>query len=85
MLKHKPGTFLTESQKALISINKELKRKFNDWHEVSIWSGLNEHIIEKYKDHILWYELLKNNNISFSDKFKKKFADKFRLLRLVLN
>lgn len=86
VMRYKPGNFMTESEKALIALNSQLKTKFKNWEEVSKYQKLKEDIIEKYKDHIIWYYLLiesEKNNREFSDKFKKKFSDKFKLYAII--
>lgn len=86
VLRYKPETLISESEKALIAINTELKTKFSSWDEVTSYKKLTEELIEKYKDFISWYHLISiatKNNKTFSDKFKKKFADKFRLYEMI--
>lgn len=86
VLRYIPPQQINESITTLEMLNKELKKKFKSWIEVSEYSKLDEYIIEKYKEHISWYHLLatsnKNNRI-FTDKFKHKFIDKFKLYDII--
>lgn len=86
VLRYIPPQQINESVTTLEMLNKELKKKFKSWIEVSEYSKLDEYIIEKYKEHISWYHLLatsnKNNRI-FTDKFKHKFIDKFKLYDII--
>ena len=85
-LHYKCEKFVTESEKSLETANLELKKKYKSWRELSANGKLKEKFVEKYKDHILWFIFLKaaeDENIMFSDAFKKKFNDKFRLYNII--
>ena len=85
-LRYKTNKFITESEKALESANEELRKKYKSWKDLSSNGKLKEKFIEKYKDHILWFTFLEaaeNEGIIFSDGFKKKFNDKFRLYNII--
>lgn len=77
---HKPTIIESESDKQLENLNKELKKKYKSWNEASSNYNLSENLVEKYKDYIYWLVFLKSadiNNRNFSDKFRKKYKDKF--------
>lgn len=85
-LHYKCEKFVTDAEKSLVAANLELKKKYKSWHELSANGKLKEKFVEKYKDHILWFIFLKaaeDENIMFSDAFKKKFNDKFRLYNII--
>ena len=63
--------------------NNELKTNYNSWEELSLAGNLSEEFIIKYQNEISWYNLFKKQR-EFSDKFTKKFKDKFIIIRLGL-
>lgn len=83
---HKPTLIEFEADKQLHNINIELKKKYKSWNEVSKNYNLSENIIEKYKDYIYWLIFLKSadlNNRVFSEKFRKKYKDKFTMYLVI--
>lgn len=71
------------SKLALERANNELKTNYNSWEELSSAGNLSEEFIIKYQNEISWYNLFKKQR-EFSDKFTKKFKDKFIIIRLGL-
>lgn len=71
------------SKLALERANNELGTKYNSWDELSLAGNLSEEFIIKYQNEINWYNMFKKQK-EFSDKFTKKFKDKFIIIRLGL-
>lgn len=86
VLKYKPKNVILKHDEILISACEELGKKYSSWDELSKNVKLTEKFLSKYKNHIRWTVFVgecKKAGRDFSDKFVKKFSDKFSMLELL--
>ena len=86
VLKYKPKMSISKYDEILNSACEELGKKYNSWEELSKNIKLNEKFLTKYKNYIRWSIFInecKKNNREFSNKFIKKFSDKFSMVEFL--
>lgn len=85
-LRYKPIVQLSKNDEILKNANNELKTHYKTWEDLSKNVKLTETFIKKYKDHIRWTVFINEcskHGREFSEKFKKRFSDKFSMVNFL--
>lgn len=85
-LRYKPVVQLSKNDEILKNANNELKTQYRTWEELSKNVKLSEAFLKKYKEHIRWSVFINEcsrHGREFSEKFKKRFSDKFSMVNFL--